>query len=71
MPKWSVYFMGIVWTLLFAAFLIYLGIILVTEIDTMDGWMKALYIIVITAGVATVGYQTRQYFKQKYEMLEE
>jgi len=59
--------MGLFWTFAFAVLLIYLSVNLVLKIDQIDGWLKALYFIVLIPGYGVVVYQIRMHFKNKYE----
>ncbi|MFB5620387.1 MAG: hypothetical protein ACE5RC_04560 [Nitrosopumilus sp.] len=58
--------MSLVWTFVFAAVLIYLSTNLVLKLDYLDGWLKALYFIVLIPGYGLVTYQIRMYFQKKY-----
>ena len=57
--------MSLVWTFVFAAVLVYLSSNLVMKIDVLDGWLKALYFIVLIPGYGLVTYQIRMYFQRK------
>lgn len=59
--------MGLFWTFAFTGLLIYLSVNLVMNIDSLDGWLKALYFIVLIPGYGVVVYQFRIHFKNKYE----
>ncbi|MGD8707596.1 MAG: hypothetical protein PVI88_02810 [Nitrosopumilaceae archaeon] len=58
--------MSLVWTFVFAAVLIYLSTNLVLKLDHLDGWLKALYFIVLIPGYGLVTYQIRMHFQKKY-----
>ena len=60
--------MGLVWPFLFTIFLLYLSYILVTNLETMSDWLKALYFLVLVAGYTTVVYMAREHYKTKYEL---
>ncbi len=62
--------MGLFWVFAFTIFLLYLSNILVTNVETMDGWLKATYFLVLTAGYATVIYMAREHYKNKYESIQ-
>lgn len=59
--------MGLFWTFAFTALLIYLSANLVANIEIIDGWLKALYFVVLIPGYGVVLYQIRMHFKNKYE----
>lgn len=59
--------MSLFWTFAFTGLLIYLSVNLVLNIDTIDGWLKALYFVVLIPGYGVVVYQIRIHFKTKYE----
>lgn len=59
--------MGLFWTFAFTGLLIYLSVNLVMNIDSLDGWLKALYFVVLIPGYGVVAYQFRIHFKSKYE----
>jgi len=58
--------LSLVWTFVFAAVLIYLSTNLVLKLDHLDGWLKALYFIVLIPGYGLVTYQIRMHFQKKY-----
>ncbi|MFB5647466.1 MAG: hypothetical protein ACE5RO_04935 [Candidatus Nitrosomaritimum yanchengensis] len=58
--------MSLVWTFVFAGVLIYLSTNLVLRLDHLDGWLKALYFIVLIPGYGLVTYQIRMHFQKKY-----
>jgi len=58
--------MSLIWTFIFAVILIYLSTNLVLKLDILDGWLKALYFIVLIPGYGLVTYQMRMYFQNKY-----
>lgn len=47
------------------AVLVYLSTNLVLKIDHLDGWLKALYFIVLIPGYGLVSYQIRMHFQRK------
>ena len=57
--------MSLVWTFIFALVLIYLSTNLALKIDQLDGWLKALYFIILIPGYGLVTYQIRMYFQNK------
>ena len=57
--------MSLVWTFIFLAVLVYLSTNLVLKIDHLDGWLKALYFIVLIPGYGLVTYQIRMHFQRK------
>ena len=59
--------MALTWTFVFTVFLIYLGYILATNMETMTEWLQGLYIVVLAAGFSTVMFLFREHFKNKYE----
>lgn len=59
--------MGLFWTFLFTAVLIYLSSNLVMTVETMDDWLRILYFVVLIPGYSLVIFQIRMYFKNKYE----
>jgi len=58
--------LSLVWTFVFAAVLVYLSTNLVLKIDVLDGWLKALYFIVLIPGFGLVTYQIRMHFQKKH-----
>lgn len=58
--------MSLVWTFVFGIVLVYLSTNLVIKIDELDGWLKALYFIVLIPGYGLVTYQIRMHFQNKY-----
>ena len=52
---------------MFAVLLVYLSTNLVITVDNLDGWLKALYFVVLIPGYSLVIFQIRMYFKAKYE----
>lgn len=59
--------LGLFWTFVFTAVLIYLSTNLVMTVDNLDGWLRALYFAVLIPGYSLVIFQVRMYFKNKYE----
>jgi len=59
--------MGLFWTFLFTAVLIYLSSNLVMTVETMDDWLRILYFVVLIPGYSLVIFQIRMHFKSKYE----
>ncbi|MBA4454172.1 MAG: hypothetical protein H2B05_04430 [Nitrosopumilaceae archaeon] len=59
--------MSLVWTFIFVAVLVYLSTNLVLKIDHLDGWLKALYFIVLIPGYGLVTYQIRMHFQRKQQ----
>jgi len=57
--------LSLVWTFIFAIVLIYLSTNLVLKIDQLDGWLKALYFIILIPGYGLVTYQIRMHFQNK------
>lgn len=57
--------MSLVWTFVFTVVLVYLSTNLVLKIDVLDGWLKALYFIVLIPGYGLVTYQIRMHFQRK------
>jgi len=58
--------LSLVWTFVFALILVYLSTNLVLKLDNLDGWLKALYFVVLIPGYGLVTYQIRMYFQNKY-----
>ena len=58
--------MSLIWTFIFALILVYLSTNLVLKLDNLDGWLKALYFVVLIPGYGLVTYQIRMYFQNKY-----
>ena len=58
--------MSLIWTFIFAIILVYLSTNLVLKLDNLDGWLKALYFVVLIPGYGLVTYQIRMYFQNKY-----
>ncbi len=59
--------MGLFWTFLFLATLLYLSANLVNNIDSLDGWLKVLYFAVLAPGYSLVIFQVRAFFREKHE----
>jgi hypothetical protein len=45
--------------------LVYLSTNLGLKIDQLDGWLRALYFIVLIPGYGLVSYEIRMYFQNK------
>jgi len=58
--------LSLFWTFIFAIILVYLSTNLVLKLDNLDGWLKALYFIVLIPGYGLVTHQIRMYFQNKY-----
>jgi len=58
--------MSLIWTFIFTIILVYLSTNLVLKIDNLDGWLKALYFIVLIPGYGLVTFQIRMYFQNKH-----
>ena len=58
--------MSLVWTFVFGIVLVYLSTNLVIKIDELDGWLKALYFVVLIPGYGLVLYQIKIHFQNKY-----
>ncbi len=59
--------MGLFWTIVFTAVLIYLSSNLVMTVENMDDWLRILYFVILVPGYSLVIFQIRMYFKSKYE----
>lgn len=59
--------MGLFWTFVFTAVLIYLSSNLVMKVEAMDDWLRILYFVVLIPGYSLVIFQMRMHFKNKYE----
>jgi len=59
--------MGLFWTFIFTAVLIYLSTNLVMTVENLDDWLRVLYFVVLIPGYSLVIFQIRMYFKNKYE----
>jgi len=58
--------LSLVWTFVFGIVLVYLSTNLVIKIDELDGWLKALYFVVLIPGYGLVLYQIKIHFQNKY-----